>query len=109
MSQRDRIYIQTYVLFLTARVKKPNEYNWVNLKRLFKYLKGTRHTKLTITVYSIYMVRWWVDAFYNTRKDFKSHTGSMMSLGKVEVVSSSRKIKTESELVGEDDSVPTLL
>ena len=45
-SQRD---IQTAVLFLTTRVKKPDEDDWFKLRRVLKYLKGTISLKLTLT------------------------------------------------------------
>ena len=48
--QRD---IQTAVAFLTTRVKRPDEDDWGKLKRLLKYLKGTRHMKLTLGVDSL--------------------------------------------------------
>ena len=47
--------------------------------------------KLTFTVYSMYMVILWVVAPYNTNEYCNGHTGSIMSLGNVAVVSSSRK------------------
>ena len=39
------------------------------------------------------MVRWWVDASYNAHKYLKGDNESMMSLGKGEVVISSRRRK----------------
>ena len=47
--------------------------------------------KPTLTVDYISMARCWFDAYYNTQEDCKGHTGSMVSLGKGAVVSSSRK------------------
>ena len=53
------------VSFLTTRVKKPDEDDWGKLKRVLKYLNGTRHLKLTLNVDSKSLVRWWIDASYN--------------------------------------------
>ena len=42
--------IQTDVYFLTARVKLPNEYDRGKVKRVLKYLKGTKYMKLNLSV-----------------------------------------------------------
>ena len=89
--ERDRRDIQTDVAFFPTCVKKPDEEDLGKLKRLLKYLKLTRHMKPTLTVDYISMARCWFDAYYNTQEDCKGHTGSMVSLGKGAVVSSSRK------------------
>ena len=53
LSSRARRDIQTAVSFLTVRVKKPDKYDWVKLKRALKYLNGTRRLKLTLTIESM--------------------------------------------------------
>ena len=40
IAPRWRIDIHTAVTFLTTRVKKPDEYHWMKLKRFWKYLMG---------------------------------------------------------------------
>ena len=57
-SQRARRDIQTPVAFLTTRVKKPDEDDWGKLRRLLKYLKGTKYMKLTLQVDDLSMVKW---------------------------------------------------
>ena len=115
VSARARRDIQTAVSFLTTRVKKPDEDDWGKLKRVLKYLKGTLHMKLTITVDDLSIIKWWVDASYNIHDDCKGHSGAMMSFGKGAALSFSRKQKvncrssTESELVGIDDALPSIL
>ena len=58
---------------------------------------------------------WWVDLSDRTHEDCKGHTGTMMSLGGKDVISSSRKQKintkssTESELVALDGALTTIL
>ena len=64
IATRWRRYVQTTVTFLTIRVKKPDEDDWMKLKRCLKYLKGTKHTKLAISFYLISIVKWWVDVSY---------------------------------------------
>ena len=111
-AQRD---IQTAVAFLCTRVKKPDEDDWEKLKRVLKYLNGTKHMKLVLTVDTMSIIRWWVDSSYNTHWDSKGHTGAMMSLGKGAVISTSNKQKlnvnssTEGELVGSHEVMPDVL
>jgi hypothetical protein len=51
--------IQTAVAFLTTRVKAPNEDDWGKLKRVLKYLNGTKSLKLYLSAdtLSVTMVR----------------------------------------------------
>ena len=60
--------------------REPDEDDWVKLKRGLKYLIGTRHIKLVITIDSMHTIHWYVDASYGTHYDFKCHTGIMMTL-----------------------------
>ena len=115
ISGRVRRDVQTTVAFLTTRVKKPDEDDWGKLKRMLRYLKGTRHMKLRLSVNDLSTIRWWVDASYNVHEDCRGQTGAMMSLGDGAAISSSRKQKLnvrsscEGELVGIDDALPTIL
>ena len=115
---RVRADIATPVAFLTTRVKKPDEDDWGKLKRVLKYLKGTKYMKLTISVSDLKTIRWWVDASYNTHDDCKGHTGGMMTLGKTGKGALLRMCKKqklnvrsscEGELVGVDDMLPLIL
>ncbi len=67
------------VAFLTLRVKKPDEDNWGKLRRVLRYLKGTKYMKSTIMVDDLSVVRWWVDVSDRTHHDFNGHSGIMMS------------------------------
>ena len=115
LAMRARRDIQTAVAFLTTRVKRPDEDNWGKLRRVLKYLLGTRYMKLTLSVDDLSMIRWWVDALDRTHYDMKGHTGSLMSLGQGAIISGSRKQKinvrssTESALVALDDALPLIL
>ena len=57
MAMRARRDIQTAVAFLTTRVKNPDEDDWGKLKRVLKYLNGTRYLKLQLTVESMGMLK----------------------------------------------------
>ncbi len=96
--------------FLTTCVENPDEDDWGKLKRVLKYLKGTMHMKLKLSVENMGMVQWWVDTSYNVHEDCRGQTGAMMSLGKGAVVNKYTKQKlnvrgsSEGELVGIDDA-----
>eukprot|EP00804_Cyclotella_cryptica_P004278 CCRYP_013488-RB/>CCRYP_013488-RB protein AED:0.37 eAED:0.20 QI:0/-1/0/1/-1/0/1/0/257 len=87
VEMRVRRDIQTAVAFLTTRVKRPDEDDWGKLKRVLKYLKGTKHMSLTLSLEDMSVIRWWVDVSYNAHHDCRGQTGAMMSLGKGAIMS----------------------
>jgi len=115
ISSRSRRDIQTAVAFLTTRVKSPDEHDWVKLRRVMKYLKGTRFLKLTLSAENLRVLKWYVDSSFAIHPDCKGHTGGMLTLGKGAVTSGSRKQKlngrssTEAEIIGVDDFMGPLL
>jgi hypothetical protein len=96
------------VAFLTTRVKSPLKDDWGKLKRLLKYLNGTKYLKLSISVENLGILKWYVDGLHNVYWDCKGHGGAMFTMGKGAVSSYSRKVKlntrnsTETELVVAD-------
>ena len=72
--------------------------DWVKLKRVLKYLKGTMYLGLTFFVNDIGLVTWFVDASYAVHADCKAHTGAMMTFGKgaMACFSQKQKINTRS-------------
>ena len=115
MCSRARRDIQTAVAFLTTRVKKPDQDDWGKLKRVLKYLNGTKHMKLKLTVENLSIIKWWIDASYNVHWDARGHNGAMMTMGKGAIISNSNKQKlnvgssTESELVATHDQMPDVM
>lgn len=107
--KRARPDINTAITGLCTRVKQPTEDDWKKLKRLIKYLNGTRDAKLHLSADDLRIIKWFVDVAFAVHYDFKSHTGGGMTLGTGMVISFSRKQKlntrssTEAELVGADD------
>ena len=73
--------IQTAVLFLMTRVRKPDKDVWGKLKRVLGYLQGTLHMPLVLGADSLTTAWWWVDASYSVHGDCKGHTGAGMSFG----------------------------
>jgi hypothetical protein len=69
MSTRARCNIQTTVAFLTTRVKSPDEDDWGKLKRVLKYLNGTKYLKLKLSVDDLGLLKWYVDGLHNVHWD----------------------------------------
>jgi hypothetical protein len=115
MATRARRDIQTAIAFLTTRVKSPDEDDWGKLKRVLKYLNGTKYLKLRLTVDNLSMLKWYVDGSHNVHWDCRGHGGAVFSLGRGATSSYSRKIKlntrslTETELVTADMFMPEML
>ena len=47
------------------------------MKRVLKYLNGTRYLKLRLTVESMGMLKWYVDGSHNVHWDCKGHGGAV--------------------------------
>ena len=107
--------MQKPIAFLTKKVEEPNEDHWGKRKLVLEYLKGTKSLKLTIHPGKSDVIKWYVDASYAIYDDCKGHIGAMMTLGKGNVISFSRKQKlntkssSEAELIGIDDALPQIL
>jgi hypothetical protein len=107
--------IQTAVSFLITHVNCPDEDDWGKLKRIFQYLRGTRHMKLNLSADNLTCLRWWVDSSHAIHDDCQGHTGAMMSLGKGAAISFSNKHRinskssTESELIGANQALSSIL
>ena len=80
-----------------------------------KYRKGTNYMKITLTVDTMSVIKWWVDASHHTRMDCRGRTGDMMFLGKGAVVryfgkyKHNTKISTESDLISADDMLVKMI
>jgi hypothetical protein len=75
MATRARRDIQTAVAFLTTQVKNqnPDEDDWCKLKRVLKYLNGTKYLKLNLSVDNLRVLKWYVGGAYNVHWDCKGH------------------------------------
>ena len=80
-----------------------------------KYLNGTRRLKLTLTIESMGLIKWFVDGSHNTHWDCKGHGGYMMVMGCGAITSCSQRIKVntrspnETKLVSVDAYMPEVL
>ena len=73
---------------LATRKESCTEKDWQALKRVLRYLKGTRHIGLTFTPSNtgqreaVIRLFSWADAAYAVHVDSRSHLGTCMSIGK---------------------------
>jgi hypothetical protein len=63
--------------------------DYKKLSRVIKYLRQTSDITLTFECTNPLTINWWVDASYACHVDLKSHTGGVMSLGKVTIYTTS--------------------
>lgn len=87
MATRVRRDIPTAVAFLKTRVKNPDEDDWGKLKRVLKYLNGTKYLKLRLSVDDLGLLKWFMDASHNTHWDCRGHGGAMFTMGKGDTAS----------------------
>jgi hypothetical protein len=88
LSKRTRPHLQQAVGFLTTRVKNPNVDDWKKLKRVIRYLRGTKEMLLTLEADNTHVIKWWVDAAFAVHH-LQSQTGAVMSMGKGAICASS--------------------
>ena len=115
VTKRARPDISVAIAFLTTRVRQPDHDDWSKLEHLIKYLKGTRDLPLILGSDGTGVVKWYVDASFAVHPNMRSHTGGAVTLGRGCPIVTSTKQKlntrssTESELVGVDDLMPSIL
>jgi hypothetical protein len=80
------------VAFLTTRVKSPDKDDWGKLKRVLKYLNGTKYLKLRLSVENVGMLKWYVDGLHSVHP-CRGHGGALFSMGKGATTSYLRKLK----------------
>ena len=64
-----------------------------------KYLVVTKESCLTFNAEKISCQKWYVDAAFAVHSDFKSHTGAILSMGEVAIVSVSRNQKLNTKII----------
>ncbi len=91
---RARQDIQTTVLFLTIGAQSPDEDDWGKLKRVLKYLEGTRYLKLILSAYAMnFAIHWYINESHQVHKDWRGQTGSLATFGAGAIASSLNKQK----------------
>ena len=116
LSKRTRPDILVAVSFLTSRVLIATEQDGVKLTRVLRYLYGTQELGVTLEAdEQVYKLYCYIDASFGVHADAKSHTGSVVTMGKGPIVAKSVKQKintkssTEAELVGLSDGLSLVI
>ena len=115
VSRRCRLDIQTAIGYLCTRVGCSDVDDWVKLKRVLQYLKGTIDLDRIIGGDDIRKMKSWVDVSYGVHDDCKSHTGGCASFGWGVVSTMCKKqtlnvkSSTEGEVVGVSDFLPNMI
>jgi hypothetical protein len=105
----------TAVAFLTTRVRDPDIDNWAKLAHMMKYIRGTRKLPLILSANGSGILKWWIDASFAVHPNMRGHTGGGLSMGRGFPIVTSTKQKlntrssTETEIVGVDDCMPSVL
>ena len=114
-TKRARLDIGTAVSFFTTTVRKPDLGDWLKLAHLMMYIKGTIHLPLKLNANRTGVLKWYVDGLYRVHPNMRGHSGYGLSIGTGFLIPSStkQKLKTrssiESEVVGVDDFMPSIL
>jgi hypothetical protein len=91
------------VSYLMTHAKEPDEDDWGKIKRILKYLDGTRYLKLMDQLK--FNVHWYVDGSHQIHENRRDQMSSLVTFGRGVIASSSNKMKcntkssTETELV----------
>ena len=118
VAKRARADIHPTVAVFCTRVKEPHKGDWLKLRRLMRYLNGTRTMTWKIRGDDLKCIKWMVDAAFAVHPYFKSHTGATMSYGgdsrgAIQTISRKQKLNTrsstEAELVAVDDVITSIL
>jgi hypothetical protein len=103
------------IAFLTTRVRAPDVDDWRKLNHLMEYFRSTIDMPLILGANATGVLNWYVDASYAVHANMRGHTGGGLTMGRGFPIVSSTKQKlntrssTESELVGVDDMIPSIL
>ena len=114
-TKRARPDTATSVSYLTTRVREPDKQDWGKMVHLMKYLRGTKDLALTLSADGSGILKWYVDGSFTVHPNMRGHTGGGLTMGTGYPISASTKQKlntrssTESELVGVDDLMPSIL
>jgi len=115
LGKRVRPDLLVAISFLVRRVQCPDQDDWEKMVRLVQYIRRTKDYGIRLSAESNLSVTAYIDASYAVHWDLKSHTGSVITLGKGPVYSKSgiQRLNTtssaESELVGLSDSTGQVL
>ena len=81
LSKRARLDVHPTITVLSSKVREPKESDWKDIVRFMRYLHSTKFWHKTLSADDLRVMKWWIDSSFAVHPDFKSHTGSVMSMG----------------------------
>ena len=105
----------TAIAYLTTRVREPDQDDWHKLSHLIKYIRETKMLPLILCADGTGVLKWWIDASFAVHPNMRGHSGGGLSMGTGCPITGSTKQKlntrssTETEVVGVDDFMPSIL
>ena len=103
------------IAFLSTRMREPDVEDWSKLEHLVEYFRSTIDLPLILGADGTGILNWYVDASFAVHANMWGHIGGGLTMGRGFPIVSSTKQKlntrssTESELVGVDDMMPSIL
>ena len=110
LAKRTRPDLLLSISYLAKRVQQPNQDDLLKLERVVKYLRGTEKMGIILEADKILNIVAYIDASHAVHDNHRSHSGTIITLGKGPIYqkSSSQKINTksstESEIVALSDN-----
>jgi len=112
LCKRVRLDLQVAVGFLCTRVQNPTVQDWVKLRRVLQYIKGTLDLPRIVSMESLHEMNIYIDASHGAHMDKRGQTGGciQMGTGVLHSRSSKQHLNTlsscETELVGSSEYLP---
>jgi len=110
--KRVRLDLQVAVSFLCTRVQKPTVQDWLKLRRVLQYIKGTLTLPRIVSMSDLSEMEMYIDASHGAHEDMKGQTGGCVKVGSgvLHSRSSKQRLNTlsscETELVGDSEYLP---
>ena len=117
LSKRAQPDLQTALVFLTTRVKSPDNDDQKKLFKLIKYLQETQYLPLVLEDKDSGVLKWYIDGSFAIHNAMKSHTGINLTMGKGKIYGGSLKHKlnskssteAEAELISDSNGINQVL
>jgi len=110
--KRVRLDLQVCVSFLCTRVQQPTIQDWLKLRRVLQYIRGTIDLPRVVSMSDLSEMDIYIDASHGAHNDKRGQTGGCISVGTgvLHSRSSKQRINTlsscETELVGGSEYLP---
>ena len=110
LAKRVRPDLLLSISYLAKRVQQPNLDDYRKLERVVKYLRGTQNMGIILQPDKLLHIVAWIDASHAVHDNHRSHSGTIISLGKGPIYQKSgsqrinTKSSTESEIVALSDN-----